>query len=100
MIYKMEEIINTLRTARINKKLSQRALSTLVGLPQSHISKIESGVVDLKTSSLMEISRSLDLEPMLIPRPLVTIVKGLIQQLTSDQDQHKPAPPAYQLDEA
>ena len=68
MDYAIEQIAETLKEARARKELSQRALSTLAGLPQSHISKIENGAVDLRLSSLIELARVLDLELTLIPR--------------------------------
>ncbi|MBB72710.1 MAG: transcriptional regulator [Legionellales bacterium] len=90
-------IISQLREARIAQKMSQRELSAKVGLPQSHISNIESGKVDLKTSNLVEIARCLDLEVMLVPRPLITTVKALSQQGSILTEQE--AEPAYRLDE-
>ena len=56
-----------LKAARLAKGLSQRALSEGAGVPQSHISKIERGGVDLRHSSLVEIARALDLEVTLVP---------------------------------
>jgi transcriptional regulator with XRE-family HTH domain len=62
MNYTTDHIATTLKNARKAKGLSQRALSELVRAPQSHISKIESGGVDLRVSSLVELARVLDLE--------------------------------------
>jgi transcriptional regulator with XRE-family HTH domain len=84
----------TLKKARLEKKLSQRELSEKVGMPQSHISKIESGLVDLQTSSLIELSRILELELMLVPRILVNTV----QALQREQKGSKPRP-MYRLEE-
>lgn len=66
-----------LKAARTEKGLSQRALGQKVGVPQSHISKIESGQVDIKTSSLIELARALGLEPMLVPRRLMPALEAL-----------------------
>ncbi|WP_298723683.1 helix-turn-helix transcriptional regulator [uncultured Ferrovibrio sp.] len=44
MIYATEDIVKSLKAARRAKRLTQRDLSALTGLPQSHISKIEGGV--------------------------------------------------------
>lgn len=96
----LEYLAETLRHAREAKGLSQRALSTKVGVPQSHISKIENANVDLQTSSLIEIARTLDLELMLIPRPLITTVKALKQNRVSLDINKKDIPvPAYRLDD-
>lgn len=97
--YKIEPVAVELRRAREEKGLTQRELSAKVGIPQSHLSKIEAGLVDLKSSSLIEIARALELEPMLIPRQLISLVRGLIRsrEITSREDQ--PPQPKYQLDE-
>ncbi len=96
MNYTLQHIVEALQTARKSKNLSQRALGAKTGVPQSHISKIEAGTVDLKTSSLIEMARALDLELMLVARPLVTTVKGLSRRgLASDET----VMPAYRLDE-
>ncbi len=79
MSYLTKDITDALKEARESKQLSQRALSKKVGLPQSHISRIENGVVDLQLSSLIELSRVLDFEVMLVPRKLVPAVQGLVR---------------------
>jgi transcriptional regulator with XRE-family HTH domain len=70
-------LARTLRAAREEKGLTQSALSEKVGMPQSHISKIENGAVDLQASSLLELARVLDLEVALIPKKLVPAIRGL-----------------------
>lgn len=91
IMYSAEHIIEALRSARQEKRLSQRELSAKVGVPQSHISKIESGAVDLKLSSLIEIARALGLEPMLVPRSLLPAV----EMLTRGAGKKEPRRPAY-----
>lgn len=59
--------------------MSQRALANLSGVPQSHISKIESGAVDLRLSSLVEIARALDMELKLVPRKGLSAVNSIIR---------------------
>ena len=56
-----------------------------VGLPQSHISKIESGHVDIRLSSLIELARVLDLELSLVPRKLVPAVRSIIRTSETEQ---------------
>ena len=77
MNYSIQEIAAGIKAARKNKGLSQRALSAKVGIPQSHISKIEQGMVDLQTSSLIEIARALDLELVLVSRSHLSAVQAL-----------------------
>lgn len=57
-----------LRSVREQRGLTQRELGRLAGVPQSHISKIESGAVDLRLSSLLAIAAVLDLELVLSDR--------------------------------
>ncbi|MEP9404636.1 helix-turn-helix transcriptional regulator [Sphingomonas sp. VNH70] len=75
----IEEIAAGVREARIAKALTQKELGQRVGLPQSHISKIEKGTVDLKLSSLVEIARALDLELTLVPRKALPAVEGAVR---------------------
>lgn len=82
------KIIEALREAREQRGLSQRALSQLVGMPQSHISKIENGQVDLQLSSLTELARVLELELRLVPRRAVPAVDSVVRTVVpSSQDE-------------
>ncbi len=92
MAYSVEELAKNIKIGRKKKGLSQRALSTKIGVPQSHISKIENGMVDLQTSSLIEIARALDLELILVPRNLLPAINA-IQNTSLVQK----STPAYQL---
>ncbi len=79
MIYAGEHIFAALKEARQRKGLSQRELSSHAGVPQSHISKIEKGSVDLQLSSLVDLARPLDLEVMMVPRKLVPAVESILR---------------------
>jgi len=81
-----EYIAAALKAARKRKELTQRNLSKRTRVPQSHISKIEKGAVDLHMSSLVEIARSLELEVMLVPRQLVLVVEAL-QRAKGNEEQ-------------
>ncbi len=78
MTYATEHIARTLRKAREARGLSQRALSARTGIPQSHISKIENGAVDLRVSSLVELARVLDLELELVARKALPAVHAIV----------------------
>lgn len=98
MNHTIRPLIQALKQARQSKKLSQRSLAMKLGIPQSHLSKIESGRVDVRLSSLIELARTLELEVMLIPRTVVVPVSAIVHNATSDQ----PRPlskPAYQLED-
>jgi transcriptional regulator with XRE-family HTH domain len=77
------DIARKLKEARKAKGLSQRALAKLAGVPQSHISKIETTGVDLRISSLTEIARALDLELTLVPRKNVSAVNSIVRSTQS-----------------
>ncbi len=71
-----------LRGARRRKGLSQRALSAKSGVPQSHISKIEKGGVDLRVSSLIALARVLDLELALVPKKSLPAIQSIVRRST------------------
>jgi transcriptional regulator with XRE-family HTH domain len=79
------DIINAIKQARESKGLSQRQLSALAGATQSHISKIEAGVVDLQLSSLVQIARALDLEVQLVPKKALNAVKSVVAGFPRDR---------------
>ena len=80
MTYATEHVARTLRNAREARGMSQRALSARAGIPQSHISKIENGAVDLRVSSLVELARVLDLDLVLVPRKAVSAVRAIVRR--------------------
>ena len=97
MSHALEHISRRLREARSAKNLSQRELSKLAGVPQSHISRIESKQVDLRLTSLIAIAHALDLELALVPRKAMPAVQSIMRQ-TAAEPANEPTP-AYTLDE-
>jgi len=89
----MEDIIKKLHIARKTKGLTQGALGAKMGLPQSHISQIEAGKIDIRLSSFLEMARLLDLEPMLVPRSLTPAVRAMLSGNADETSR-----PAWQLD--
>lgn len=81
-----ETLIHALRDARVRKGWSQRELSKKASLPQAHLSRIESGAVDLKLSTFLELARLLDFEPILTPRTAVSAVNALIREADANRD--------------
>ena len=79
MGYTTQGIIDALKSTRTTKGLSQRALSERTGVPQSHISKIESGGADIRLSSLTELARALDLDLRLVPLKAVPAVESVVR---------------------
>ena len=96
-MHMLQPIIEELVIARQAAKLSQRALGTKTGLAQSHISKIERGVVDPQLSNLLEFARSVGQELMLVPRQLVPAVRALHHSLSGKGGSEQP--PIYRLDD-
>jgi transcriptional regulator with XRE-family HTH domain len=92
-----ETFAKALKAARKSKGLSQRALSEMAGVPQAHISKIESGTVDLRLSSLIALARALDLELALVPRKAMPAVQSIVRG--SGPASSEPVRPAYSLDD-
>lgn len=75
----IKELAASIKAARKAKSLTQKELGERVGLPQSHISKIEGGGVDLQLSSLIEIARALSLELKLVPRKALPAIDGVVR---------------------
>lgn len=97
----LDHFVEHLRDARMAKGLSQRDLSKLAGVPQSHISKIESNQVDLRLTSLLALAHALDLEVALVPRKAIPAVKLISRQMAKPESEQSfaEAKPAYTLDE-
>jgi transcriptional regulator with XRE-family HTH domain len=100
MGYQAEAFAHALREARLRKGWSQRDLSGKVGIPQAHISRIESGVVDVKVSTLVELARLLDLELVLAPRSSLPAVEAVIREAEAlVRPRASAQAPAYSLGE-
>lgn len=90
----MKDIAHIIRNARKAKRMTQGELGQKTGLPQSHISQIESGNIDIRLSSLQEITKLLDLELMFVPRHFKPAIQGII-----DSEQGISQKPAWRADE-
>lgn len=86
MAYKSEALIGSLRAAREAAGMSQRDLSARSGLTQSHISQIERGTLEPGLSSLIDLSRALDLELVLAPKKLLPVVNGILRTSEIDRE--------------
>lgn len=65
--------------ARRQRGWSQAELGKRVGLPQAHISGIETGRVVPRFDTLLDLVRVLDHDLILVPRDLVPVVQSLIR---------------------
>jgi transcriptional regulator with XRE-family HTH domain len=86
----MTYIQKQIRQAREAKGFTQSDLGTRIGQPQSSVSRIERGG-DLRLSTLLEMARVLELEPVLIPKRLVPAAQALIGHNASQQNSATPA---------
>lgn len=74
-----EALRRDLKEARLRRGWSQLELGRRVGLPQAHISGIESGKVVPRFDTLLDLVRVLGHDLILVPRVLVPAVQALIR---------------------
>lgn len=85
--YAVRNLTKTLRDARLAGGDSQKELAERAGLGQNRLALIETGEVDLRASTLIQLARALDLELVLVPRRLLPAVQSLTATpLKSNQD--------------
>ena len=83
------ELRNELKEARAKYSWSQRELGAKIGLPQPHISGIESGEIVPRFDTLLDIVRILGLDLLLVPRSLVPAVQSLIRAHIEPESEEK-----------
>jgi transcriptional regulator with XRE-family HTH domain len=76
-----------LKEARRKNGWSQVELGRRTGLPQMHISGIESGKIVPRFDTLLDLVRVLDYDLLMVPRALVPAVQALIRD-QRNQTQH------------
>src|SRR5713101_5966552 len=74
-----------LKEARKSRGWSQAELGRRAGLPQMHISGIESGKIVPRFDTLLDLVRVLDRDLLLIPRALVPAVQALVRDHRSPE---------------
>jgi transcriptional regulator with XRE-family HTH domain len=88
------DLIRTLIEARRSRGWSQRDLATRTGLPQAHISAIETGKVAPRYGTMLDLVRILGHDLLIVPRALVPAVQALIsdgkQTATDDDEGERP----------
>lgn len=98
-----ESLRQQLIAARQKLGWTQKELGQRVGLPQMHISGIETGRVVPRYDTLLEIARVLQLDLVLVPRHLVPVVQSLVKDSFSPRPagpESEDEPPLYTLDES
>lgn len=87
-----------LKAARLRLGWSQAELGRQVGLPQAHISGIETGRIVPRFDTLLDVVRVLDLDLVLVPRSLVPAVGALVRDARgADSDEEER--PLYAFDD-
>jgi transcriptional regulator with XRE-family HTH domain len=74
-----EDMRRELKEARVKRGWSQRELGSRLGLPQMHISGIESGKIVPRYDTLLELVRILDRDLLMVPRALVPVMQSLVR---------------------
>lgn len=74
-----EELRHELKTARTRQGWTQAELGRLVGLPQMHISGIETGKIVPRFDTLLDLARVLAQDLLMVPRELVPMVQSLVR---------------------
>lgn len=96
------ELRESLIAARHELGWSQAELGRRAGLPQMHISSIETGRVVPRYDTLLELVRVLGFELLLVPRELVPVVQSLVREQrrrTESGGEAEDERPLYELDE-
>ena len=86
----MSSIIEQLKSARQAQGMKQSELGEKLGLPQSHVSKIEQGANDPRLSTVTDMARVLDQELVLIPRQMVSAVRSLLKGQKEEERRFQP----------
>lgn len=73
----MASVGDSLRQARTSQGLSQTDLAAKLGIRQRQISDLERAANDPRLSTIQNVARALDLEVMLVPRHLITVIEGM-----------------------
>jgi HTH-type transcriptional regulator / antitoxin HipB len=81
-----EAMRRDLKAARRQHRWSQSELGARIGLPQTHISGIETGKIVPRFDTLLDLVRVLNYDLLLVPRRLVPAVQALLRDQDPDRD--------------
>ena len=70
--------------------MKQSEFGNKLGLPQSHISKIERGETDPRLSTVVDMARIVDRELILVPRKLVPVIRAMMEGGHDQEPMWKP----------
>ena len=81
-----EVMLRDLKAARRQHRWSQSELGQRIGLPQTHISGIETGRIVPRFDTLRDLVRVLNYDLLMVPRRLVPAAQALIRDQNPDHD--------------
>src|SRR5207245_10803200 len=96
-----EGLRQELKEARKSRGWSQTEVGRQAGMPQMHISGIETGKIVPRFDTLLDLVRVLDRDLLMVPRALVPAVQALIRDHrhpASDIDDDAGERPLYAVD--
>jgi len=80
-----EAISRELKAARLRRGWSQAEVGRQVGLPQTHVSGIETGRIVPRFDTLLDLVRVLGMDLVLVPQSLVPAVGALVRDSRTDK---------------
>jgi transcriptional regulator with XRE-family HTH domain len=95
----VEQIRETLIKSRKRRRWSQAELGRQAGLPQAHISAIETGKVLPRIDTLVELLRILDYDLIPVPREFVPAVQSLVREPGASDQPDEDDRPLYAPDD-
>ncbi len=94
-----EEIRSAIIGGRRQRGWTQAEFGRRVGLPQVHISGIETGKIVPRFDTLLDLVRVLDRDLVMVPRALVPVVQALIRDHQGPQEDEGGERPLYAIAE-
>jgi transcriptional regulator with XRE-family HTH domain len=85
-----ETISRELKAARLRRGWSQTVVGKQAGLPQTHISGIETGRIVPRFDTLLDLVRVLGMDLVLVPQSLVPAVNALARGRHVDKTDERP----------
>lgn len=86
----MSSILSQIKAARLKHGLSQAALGEKLGVPQSHVSKIEQGISDPRLSTISDLAQMLDQELVLVPRQMLPALRAFLHGEGEEERRFQP----------
>ena len=80
----LQEIGNLLREARLAARMTQEQIADLAGISRPRYRDIEKGTAAARATTLINITRALGLELMLVPQAMVPAIRALLRPQEDD----------------